>query len=76
MAFNLEISPRALGDLDELADNIKRRSRSYDIARKWFLSVLESIDTLAEMPERCPVTVEAEAVSILHVRHWARLPLS
>src|SRR5258707_979421 len=74
MAFNVEISPRAFGDLDELATNIKQRSRSYAVARKWLLSVLESIDSLAEMPERCPVVIEAE-IDVERVRvllHGAR----
>ena len=60
MAFDVEISPRAFRDLDELATELKERSQSYDVARKWFLSVMNAIDSLAEMPERRPVVAEAQ----------------
>ena len=30
------------------------------MARKWFLSVLDAIDSLAQMPERCSVAVDSE----------------
>ena len=60
MGFNVEISPRALRDLDELAAELKERSQSYTVARKWFLAVVDAIDSLAEMPERCPVVTEGQ----------------
>jgi plasmid stabilization system protein ParE len=60
MAFNVEISPRAFRDLDELATDLKERSQSYAVARKWFLAVLGAIDSLAEIPERRPVVTEAQ----------------
>ncbi len=37
MGFNAEISPRALWDLDEVTAELKERSQSYTVARKWFL---------------------------------------
>ena len=60
MGFNVEISPRALRDLDELAAELKDRSQSYTVARKWFLAVVDAIDSMGEMPERCPVVTEAQ----------------
>jgi len=60
MGFNVEISPRALRDLDELAAELKDRSQSYTVARKWFLAVVDAIDSLGEMPERCPVVTEGQ----------------
>ena len=57
--LNVEISPRAFRDLDELATELKQRSQSNAVARKWFMAVLDSIDSLAEMPERLPVVTEA-----------------
>jgi plasmid stabilization system protein ParE len=60
MDFNVEISPRAFRDLDELAIELKERSKSYAVARKWFLAVVAAIDSLAEMPERCPVVMKAQ----------------
>jgi plasmid stabilization system protein ParE len=59
MAFNVEISPRAFRDLDELATELKERSQNGAVARKWFLAVVGAIDSLAEMPERRPVVTEA-----------------
>ena len=29
------------------------------MARKWLLAVVDAIDSLAQMPERCPVVTEA-----------------
>ena len=63
MAFRIEISPSALGDLDALAEAIKLGSRSLDVARGWFLGALESIDSLAEMPDRCALANEEEAAA-------------
>src|SRR5262245_1247544 len=60
MAYKVEISPRAFRDLDNLAIEIRKRSQSIAITRKWFLSILDAIDSLAEMPERCPVLAEGE----------------
>jgi hypothetical protein len=60
MAFDIQISPRAFLDIDELATELKERSQSYDVARKWFLSVVYAIDSLAEMPERHPVVTDAQ----------------
>jgi plasmid stabilization system protein ParE len=60
MGFNVEISPRAFRDLDELAAELKERSQSYTVARKWFLAVVNAIDSLAEMPERCPLVTETQ----------------
>jgi plasmid stabilization system protein ParE len=60
MVFNVEISPRAFRDLDELAAELKERSQSYTVARKWFLAVVESIDSPAEMPERGPLVTETQ----------------
>ena len=30
------------------------------MAPKWFLAVVDAIDSLAEMPERCPVVTEGQ----------------
>ena len=60
MVFKVEISPRAFRDLDELAAELKERSQSYTVARKWFLAVVESIDSLSSMAERCPVVTETQ----------------
>jgi plasmid stabilization system protein ParE len=53
MDFSVEISPRAFRDLDELAAELKERSQSYTFARKWFLTIVDAIGSLVEMPERC-----------------------
>jgi len=60
MAFSVEISPQAFRDLDDLAIYLLERSQSRSVARKWFLSVLDSIDSLSTLPERHPVVALAE----------------
>lgn len=67
MAFSVEISPRAFQDLDDLATELKERSQSHTVARTWFLAILDAIDGLTEMPERCPIVVEAGA-DVVRVR--------
>src|SRR5258708_26155541 len=59
MAFRVEISPRAYRDLDSIATVIGESS-SLEAARKWFLAVLDAIDSLAQMPERCSIVVDAQ----------------
>src|SRR5260370_23775827 len=59
MDFDVEISPRAFRDLDEPAAELRERSQSYTVARRWFLAVVDAIDSLAQMSERCPVVTEA-----------------
>ena len=60
MAFRVEIAPRAFRDLDGLATELKERSQSYHVGRKWFLSILDAIDSLSEMPERRPSVTDAD----------------
>ena len=60
MGFNAEISPRALRDLDEVAAELKERSQSYTVAPKWFLAVVDAIDSLAEDARAVPVVTEGQ----------------
>jgi plasmid stabilization system protein ParE len=45
MAFRVEISPRAVNDLDEIAEYIKQRG-SFEQAEKWFNGIMAAIRTL------------------------------
>ena len=54
MAFRVEIEPQAFDDLDSIAEYIKIKS-SFAVAERWFNSVLDDIDSLKDMPARCPI---------------------
>jgi plasmid stabilization system protein ParE len=59
MAFRVEISPRAFNDLDEIARYIRQHS-SFEQANEWFSGIISAIQTLEDMPSRCPVADESE----------------
>jgi plasmid stabilization system protein ParE len=59
MAFELLITDEAFADLDTITGFIKRQA-SIDIARNWFGAIIGAIETLKEMPGRCPLAPEAE----------------
>ena len=59
MGFEVQITDEAFGDLDAIADFIKRQA-NFDIARKWFSGIVGTIETLGEMPARCALAPEAE----------------
>jgi plasmid stabilization system protein ParE len=59
MAFRVEISPRAFNDLDEIARYIQQQS-SFEQAEEWFNGIMAAIQTLEDMPSRCPVADESE----------------
>jgi plasmid stabilization system protein ParE len=61
MAFHVEIAPRAFGDLDDIADYI-RRNGGFRQAEDWFNGITDAIRTLADMPERRPIADESEDV--------------
>lgn len=58
MAFRVEIAPRALKDLDDIATYIENRG-SFDQAEKWFNGIISAIASLEEMPSRCPIAAES-----------------
>lgn len=61
MAFRVEISPRALTDLDQIAEYIEREA-SFAQAEEWFKGIFGAIRTLEHMPGRCPIAKESEEV--------------
>ncbi len=107
MAYEVLITDQAFADLDSITGFIKSQA-SLGVARKWLAAILGTIDTLREMPGRCPPAPDAEelgdavrlllhgnknraykiylkimratessgSVQVLHVRHWARKPLT
>jgi plasmid stabilization system protein ParE len=76
MAFRVEISPEALGDLDGISTYIGARSRPA-VAERWFNGIFASIRTLSGTPHRCPVAEESadlagEVRLLLHGRRNRR----
>ncbi len=59
MAFRVEISPEAFGNLDAIVAHIQQRG-SFESAEHWFNDILISIRSLGEMPTRCPLAGESE----------------
>jgi plasmid stabilization system protein ParE len=49
MVFRVEISPEALADLDAIARYIRERG-SFESAERWFNGIVDSIRSLAELP--------------------------
>jgi plasmid stabilization system protein ParE len=76
MAFRVEVSPEAFGDLDAIAAYIRRRG-SYESAERWFNEIIDAIRALGEMPNRCPLAelsreLEAEVRLLSHGRSHRR----
>jgi plasmid stabilization system protein ParE len=59
MAFRVEISPEALGNLDAIAAHIQQHG-SFESAQRWFNGIVIAIRSLAEMPSRCPLAGESD----------------
>ena len=59
MAYEVLITNEAFNDLDLITGFIASQS-SIEIARRWFAEMIGSIETLREMPSRCPLAPEAE----------------
>ncbi|GMQ77423.1 MAG: hypothetical protein BMS9Abin01_2769 [Gammaproteobacteria bacterium] len=64
--YKVEISPAAENNIEEIADYIAKDS--VIDALRWYELTKDIIATLAEMPERCPIAVENEAV-YQEIRH-------
>ena len=59
MAYDVLITNEAFADLDAITGFIIQES-SLETARKWFAAIIAAIDTLREMPGRCPLIPESE----------------
>src|SRR5579863_5095473 len=59
MAFRVEISPEALGNLDAIATHIQQHG-SFESAERWFNGIVSAIRSLGEMPSRCPLADESD----------------
>jgi plasmid stabilization system protein ParE len=58
MAFNVEITRRALREIDQALAWLAGRSPA--AAARWHSQLLDAIDTLEANPSRCPLAPEAE----------------
>ncbi len=63
MAFRVEISPEAFADLDRIDTYIEVRG-TFEIAERWFESILRAIGSLAEMPQRCPLAEDPATLKL------------
>jgi plasmid stabilization system protein ParE len=53
MAFRVEVTPQAEQDADTILEWLLSQHAS-ETGLRWFLRLREAIDSLAEMPKRCP----------------------
>lgn len=61
MVFRVEVSPEAFADLDEIAAHIRKRG-SIESAERWFNGIVDAIRSLRELPIRCPLAEESDAL--------------
>jgi plasmid stabilization system protein ParE len=76
MAFRVEVSPEAFGDLDRIASYIQENATAA-IAERWFNGIFAAIRTLSAMPSRCSVAeesaeLETEVRLLLHGKRKRR----
>ncbi len=64
--YKVEISSAAENDIEDITDYIAKDS--IIDALRWYELTKDIIVTLAQMPERCPIAVENEAVD-QEIRH-------
>jgi len=58
MAFRIELQPHAIEDLDFIAEYLTHRG-SVAASETWFNGIMGQIETLEELPERCPIAPES-----------------
>jgi plasmid stabilization system protein ParE len=56
MAYQVEIAPQAIADIDLIVATIRQKAPK--AAREWFDGLEAAIATLADMPARCPLAPE------------------
>ena len=59
MGFEIVITDEALADLDSITGFLKRTA-GLNPARKWFSSIIGAIETLADLPSRCPIATDLD----------------
>jgi plasmid stabilization system protein ParE len=62
MAFRVEVAPQAEQDADTILEWLLSRHAG-EAGLRWFLRLREAIESLAEMPGRCPLAPENASVS-------------
>jgi plasmid stabilization system protein ParE len=58
MAFRVELSDRAQGDVAAIYDWL-RSQQAGQAGERWFLALREAIASLSTLPTRCPVSPES-----------------
>ena len=66
MAYQIKITTPAEDDIYSAFDRIKKLAPL--VSEKWLRGIFKSIFTLSEMPDRCPIAPESEALG-LPIRH-------
>ena len=61
MTFRVEVTPQAEQDADTILEWLLSQDAG-ETGLRWFLRLREAIDSLAEMPKRCPLAPENASV--------------
>ena len=59
MDLRVEVSPKAAEDISDVCAWLKKES-SFDAAESWYFGIMEAIRALANLPARCPLSVEGK----------------
>jgi plasmid stabilization system protein ParE len=60
LAFRVDITETAIGDAEEYVRFIREQGREPEAAERWWRGLLDAIDSLEEMPLRCPPIPEID----------------
>lgn len=60
MAFRVDITETAIDDAEEYVQFIREQGSEAEVAQRWWHGLLDAIDSLEEMPERCPPIPEID----------------
>jgi plasmid stabilization system protein ParE len=60
LAFRVDITETAISDAEEYVQFIREQGSEPEVAQRWWHGLLDAIDSLEEMPERCPLIPETD----------------
>lgn len=68
MAFQVDITEPAVVDTEDYVGFIRDVRKEPEAAERWFRGLVQAINSLEDLPERCPVIPEREEFSF-EIRH-------
>jgi plasmid stabilization system protein ParE len=62
MIFQVNVSPSAMADIENIYLWLKEQNSTF--SEQWFNELIEVIDSLAQLPIRCPLAPESQELDI------------